>query len=314
MIFTGDVLLASVKRNVMLPFNQNQLSDSDLLAFADEEIAARIMPEIIKLREEYAVYTETVPLVASVSNYQIPRRASGRVLRFLELQLDSTTTIAMAQIARADQRYYSNNTTGTYPTGFYYQNDQVIVLPPVGTSPTQSLVFSFMMRHSQMTKLGSAGVVTNINTSTGDVTLSQAFPSIISAGMLMDFVGAQSESVILGYDVPLTNVSGATVSFAPVNLPANLSIGDYVTLAQQTPVILLPEECGPAVMQAVTVRVLTAQKDLEALPLAQAELQVKINSMRELLTPRMEGEPQMVINRNGLLRNQARNIMRNLKV
>lgn len=314
MIFTGDLLLTSVKRNVMLPFNQNQLSDTDLLAFADEEIASLIMPELIKLREEYGVYTTTTALVASQSAYQVPRRATGRVLRLLELQLNSTTTLAMSQIARADQRYYSNNTTGSYPVGFYYQNDKVILLPPVGSAPTQSLVFSFIMRHSQLTTLSSSRIITNINTVTGDVTVSSAFPSTVVAGSLMDMVEARSQPVILSYDIPTTNVAGAVVSFAPASLPADLAVGDYVTLAQQTPVLTLPEECGPVVMQAVTVRILATQKDLEALPLAQAALDAKLKSMRELLAPRMEGAPQMVINRNGLVNNQGRNIMRNLKV
>lgn len=314
MIFTGDLLLDSIKRGMSIPFNQTRFSDDDLLAFADEELETTIMPVILGMREEFAVYEEDVALVSGQSKYQIPSRAAGRILRDVELQLATNNTTSLPYIAPADRSYYvSYGSYGTNPTGFYFENDKVVLIPNVASSNGMVLLMRYLMRHSTITKLSSARVITNINTTTNEVTLSSAFDSSIQAGTLMDLVKSTAQPVVIDYDLALINVSGATVTLP--SLPSDLVVGDYMSLAGQTPVLCLPEECQQVLAQAVAVRVMESQGDQAALQIAQANLDRKIKAMQAIMMPRIEGETQVVIQRNGLLRRNVINgIMRNLRV
>jgi hypothetical protein len=313
-IFTGDKLLESVKRGITIPFNQTRFTDDDLLAFADEELETTIMPIILGMREEYAVYEEDVALVAGVSKYQIPSRAAGRILRDLELQIDSQTSVSLAYIAPDDRNYYTNSSNyGSNPTGFYFENDKVVLIPSPISSPNQSLKMRFLMRHSQITKVSNARAITNINTTTNELTLASPFANTVQAATLVDLIKSTSQPVIRDYDLALTNVSGNIVTLP--SLPSDLAVGDYVAIAGQTPVLCLPEETHQVLAQAVAVRVMEAQGDAQAMQIAQANLDRKVKAMQLIMMPRIEGETQVVMQRNGLLRNGlTRNIMRNLRV
>lgn len=302
-LLTSDGLLASIKRGISQPNNQNRFSDEDLLAFADEELATLIMPEMLGLREEYGIYQEVMPLVSNQSAYDIPSRALGRTLRDLEFQQDRLLA-SLAYITPADRRYYTNGTEGVPPTGFYFENDKLVVVPNVGANPTGNLVARFTMRHSKLVKTALARTVTNINTTTNEVTVNQSFGITLTAGQQVDFIKASNQPVIVAYNQLVANISDAVLTFA--ELPAELKLGDYVSLAETTPILLLPEETHQVVAQAVQCRILESQGDADSLKISTDKLNTKIKSMRDLLSPRIQGEVKVVMHRNGLLRSNAR--------
>ena len=79
--FTSDDLLESVKRKISFPASQNTFQDTDILAFANEELAIAMVPAIMSFHEEYFVTFDVVPIIGGTSRYQIPERAIGMKLR-----------------------------------------------------------------------------------------------------------------------------------------------------------------------------------------------------------------------------------------
>ena len=71
-------LLASIKRRANIPDNQNTYTNADLLAMANEELIAHVVPFFMGLHEDHLLFEEDVALVASQSDYKIPYITSSK--------------------------------------------------------------------------------------------------------------------------------------------------------------------------------------------------------------------------------------------
>jgi len=72
---TSDDLIAAVKRKIALPISQITFTESDILDFANEEMAISQVPSVMSFHEEYFVTEITADLEANKSRYPIPDRA-----------------------------------------------------------------------------------------------------------------------------------------------------------------------------------------------------------------------------------------------
>ena len=290
-------LLASIKRGVAIPANQNRYTDVDILAMANEETQTKLLPVLMSLRQEYLVRKDTVAIVAGQFAYPIPYRAVGRTLRDV-LFITGNTLASLPYIQPEDAQYYSNNaySTGT-PTGFYFEGDNVIVIP-TPNSTVGSLVLKYALRCSALTDISTAGQITAINT-TGNYVTVASMPSILTIGANADFIQGKSGNTIIAMDQTITNISSTNIYFT--SLPSTLAIGDWVSLAETSPVVQLPQEMHQVLAQAVECRLLEGLGDFEGLQASSAKLAEKTVAMLSLLTPRIQGEQIKIIQRNGLL-------------
>ena len=90
MAVTADRILAGVKRRAIVPTNQVTLDDDDILDLIDDVIKIHAVPLIDSVNGEYFVTSELTAITAGQSNYSIPYRAIGRVLR--DLKIKNTTS------------------------------------------------------------------------------------------------------------------------------------------------------------------------------------------------------------------------------
>jgi hypothetical protein len=118
----------------------------------------------------------------------------------------------------------------------------------------------------------------------------------------MDIVDYKSGCSVKAEDIVNTNVSGTSITFTAADLPSDLAVGDYVALSNQTPVVQLPDEFHQCLSQAVICRVLEALGDSDMYSIAADRLNKKIEAAQQLLTPRVESELPVVVDRFGLLR------------
>jgi hypothetical protein len=86
-----------------------------------------------------------------------------------------------------------------------------------------------------------------------------ALPSTIVNGSTVDFVQYKSPNDLLAFESTITGVAGTVLTFA--SLPNDLAVGDYICLANQSPVPLIPEELHPVLTQAAMVTCLASKKD-----------------------------------------------------
>lgn len=301
MAITTTLLLDAIKRGVSVPSIQVRFSDADLLKFADEETEALLLPILTSIRQEFLVKTKTTASVAGTQKYKIPYRAVGRTLRDLKLARTSDTTFikTLAYVSPEDASVYTTTMSGE-PFGFTVEGDSVKLLP-TPLSADLSIVFYYLLKPSYLVATTSAGTITAINTTTGVVTIATAVTAF-TTGATMDLVDGKSGCSVKAEDIVNTNVSSTAITFTASDLPSDLAVGDYVTLTNQSPVIQLPDEFHQCLVQAVICRILEALGDTEMLSQSADKLAKRLESAQQLLSPRVESELPVVLDRFGLLR------------
>lgn len=298
MAVTTDVVLAGVKRRAVVPTNQVTLDDDDIIKLIDDVIKVHVVPLIDGVNGEFFVTSETTALVAGQSNYSIPYRAVGRVLRDL-LILDSTGTKRDCPYVEPEDVHLFDDTALDF--GHYFQGDQIYTVPDVPSTYTgsESLYITYKLRPSSLVKLANAAKVVSV--SSPNVEVDGA--GDIATNSVVDFIAGKSGNRILSMDKTCTNVSGTTFTFAAADIPSDLAAGDYVSLQGTSPVItMIPDECSPWIERLAAREVLLSiGDDVGADKLAPGIAQERENLL-SLLEPRNEGEPKIIINRRSLAR------------
>lgn len=295
-----DDLVTSIKRSISVPDNQARYTDADLIAFANEEIQMTILPEIMRLREDYLVYREDITIVANQAEYQIPRRAVGRGLRDLQIFDDTSGTEKrnLPLISLQDSHLY---TQAGDPIGYRLENDK-IVLMPAPSAAGGKLEVAFLLSPSKVTPITQSYKITNINTVSGVVTVASTIDATLPSTQIFDFVSSREASVPIKLSVDPSSFGGTTFTFAAADLPSDLAVNDYVTIEGESPFVSLPQEVHQVVSAAVTCRILEGLGDYEALRYADDRRNRAMRAMKESLAPRNLGEQRKIIDRNGLMR------------
>ena len=197
-------LLASIKRGVAVPANQNRFTDTDLLAIADEECQTKLIPVLLSVRQEYLVRAKTTQLVAGQNRYAIPSRAIGRTVRQIRY-VTGNNKFVLPYIQPEDSQFYSNSGYGSgQPSGYYFEGDSIILVQnPISSS--DSIEIKFETQCSNLTDVSNAGKITAINTAGSYVTM-DAVPSAFTIGSLIDFVQFNPGNNIIDYDYSITNI------------------------------------------------------------------------------------------------------------
>lgn len=296
-------LVASIKRRASIPINQNTFTDEDLLQMANEEMMIGVVPSVLQVHEEFFVSVSDTALEPNKSNYSIPSRAIGNRLRQLSYKDNNGNLFEMTRIQ--PETMYDNQTSATTNViyRFFVRGTDIILTPSVGPSITGSLEFSIFLRPNQLVKLNRTGVITNIDTLTGVISLS-ALPTVFDLNQQYDFIKINSPHKILSYDInPVAiDLITKTITFDPADLPSELAVGDTVNLAGETYVPNIPTDLHVVLAHRVATRCLEALGDTQGLQNANAKLQEMEYKTAGVIDNRVEGSPQKIVNRNNLLR------------
>lgn len=303
MATTVDAFLSRLKHRITTPSSQALLTDPQMLIMADDVMRERIVPTMLSINQNFFVVPYEETLVAEQAVYQIPYRSIGRGLRDLKIRMGTDTSDAVSSlslIALEDAHLFGGPGV---PFGFYFRGDKVVMVPtPV--SAGYELLGWYNLQPSALVSTSAACLVSSIS---DDVVTCTNVPSTFTAGTVIDFVQGQSGCSIIEMDVSITNVSGTQITFATDAVPDDLVAGDYIALKQQTPVIPLPDEAVPLLEVWTAERILYAVGDFEgAQILANRAGEIAVNC-KDVLSPRIEGEPTKIVNRNGLLRGKGFN-------
>lgn len=295
MVYTSTNILDAVKRNESIVSSTFRFQDSDLYSMVDEEIENTIVPMILRLHSDRLLFRETLALTASTSAYAIPYRAVGSQLRDVVLQ-DSTTPTWIRNLTLLEYTEGSLNVQTGDPSSFYFSGDKIVLVPGVESSTTNYLAFSYPIKHPRLVASTAVATISSLSYSTGVVTLTATIPSTYISGAYYDFIVANNRSKprIAAYDKVPTAVGTTTITFAVADIPTGLVAGDKLTLAQQTDVLLLPDECFKYLCKAVEIKIMEAQKDLQAVEAAQKRFVEARMAMESILTPRITGEPRYI--------------------
>jgi hypothetical protein len=265
---------------------------------ATEELHIKLLPLILSVREDlYVAPPKDYAITANQSHYVIPTRASGTVLRDVQVVQDSR----IYSLPAVDSDEITTTSTGEVE-GYYLEHNDV-VLYPTPAATTGTLRLRYFMRPSRLAATTACAQISAINTVTSTVTVS-SIPSSWATNTVVDFIKAQAPYYNLAIDQTITGVSGTDITFS--SLPTNLAVNDWLALAEYSPIPQVPHEFLPVLAQMTVAKALEAIGDREGARAAERVLTGTgtepdtgmIASVLKLITPRVVGEPKKVIQRN----------------
>lgn len=292
---TWTELVDDIKVRGMIPTSQQTFTEARLLALANAELRSRMLPLISKVREGYYSYDLDTAINQS-GIYDIPARAIGGKLENVCLYSASGEK---KDLSRYWEDELSNLTESPESPGFYIKRSQVFTLPKV-PSGFSFLRQTYLLRPPTIIATEDGSQITGINTGTKTLTF-DSVPSTFVTGARFDLVQGSPHFDTLGIDLVITAVTSTTVTFS-ATLPDRLAVGDWLSLAGESPVVQVPVELFPLLAQYVANTCLKSQTDLTAYKAGVEDAKEMKDGILGLISPRVEKEGKKVVNRTGILR------------
>lgn len=308
MAWTTTELLADVRRSGMLPDSApSGVSDTDILAHANKELQARLLPLVMAVREEFYVQPYSTQLVGNQQGYRVPSRGIGNKLRDVLLQLSDGSLQNLARIAPEAYPETMSTAPAVCPWAFFLESDSVMLVPTPSTTGAATLVLKYLLRPSWLVAVSATATptVTTVQANTPSPGLTRinhsATGTDLGTSTRLDVVMARPgfRTLMVGV-LPQSSGNGYVVVNA-TDLPSDFSTannaGDYLSAAETTPVVQLPPELHNLLYQRTLCRVLQSIGDLEALQAAEANAQQMEKDAVGIIANRVEGEPKKVVGR-----------------
>jgi hypothetical protein len=308
--FTNTNLLDDVKRRTFMPANQITYSDEDILHYADEELQIGIVPLLMSVREDYFVAYIDTTIDANTAGYDIPERAIGTKLKDVTV-IETTAlntppgSIVEISIPRIQSDQGPTRMLNNYP-GFYVRENQIILQNPNAFDGKFLRQYYFkrpkLVPVTQGSKITALGPQVFTPVLAANQVVVDFVPPGFGSSNTVDLIQAKPGFRTVLMDLPIT-CSGLVITFTSLTtLPTNLQIGDWICLAGETTIPQIPVELHPILAQRVAVKVLEGLGDVTNLQAAQVKLKEAEHSVLMMISNRVEGEPQKIVNPYSCLR------------
>lgn len=287
--YTTTALKTKAKLWGAVPTGQPAFTDANILDIMSDELITTIVPFITQFRSEYFVTSSDFSITSSTTEFDIPSRAVGGVLRDVKLVQGSGTNEIESDVPLINTQYTQNHNYGFYLEG----NKLKLIKPENFTNFTLRLYYYF--RPSVLVETSDCALVTSVTTTTFDVS---SIPSSWTSGETTDIIQSTPPFNTLASDITST-WSGTTVT--PSTMPDDLAAGDYLCLDGETPIPPIPVETFPMLVQATVVKFQEILTDKDGLKMATEKYEKIKESVTSLLAPRVVGEIKKVNNYDNFL-------------
>lgn len=291
MAWTTADLLTAIKNSQMFPdASNNSLSSASLLQFATEELYITVLPMIQGLREKYYEKYLDTAYTTSTPSMNIPSRSVGQTLSVVQF-IVGTYIKCLEPI---DPGAIASTNPTNEPANFYFENNTIVFYPPPVAS-NGTVRMRYFQRPNRLEQTSNCAQITAWNSGTGVVTCTPV--STWTTSQTFDFI-PQTASQATPYGIGSTPsaISGTTMTFSLSTADAaKVTVGDWIALAEYTPIPEIPFELQPVLMQATCCRGLAALNDQTALASAKSILAEYMTAATKLLTPRDVGGNKRVV-------------------
>lgn len=276
MFITTADLIADIKNRAFMPATQSTFEDSDLLDIANGEMHTIIVPMILSTMEHYLVTSEDKTVTASSRSFRINPRAIASGL--------SDVTFVDGSVERSIPRIDDRASTRT---GFRITGNKITFTG----SETGTARLYFNLRPGNMIETTSAAKITAFDTTARTVTVDSA-PSGFIVG---DYdIHWPSGFEYTGFDLAVSGVAANVLTFSS-DLPSDIAIDQWVSLAGYTPVVEIPLEIHPYLAQLVATQVLESIGDHDSMTASQNKLRTYQENALSMLNPRVDGEARRLV-------------------
>lgn len=291
MSWTTADLLTAIKNSQMFPdASTGSLSSAALLQYATEQLHSSIVPMIMGIREKYYETYQDTSYDTTKTSIPIPARAIGGTLSVVQFLYGTDVRV----LEPIDPGVISTTQGTISPSNIYFENNKIIPYPPP-TGSYGTIRQRYFQRPNRLELTTNCAQITGFNSGTGVVTCTPV--STWTTSNIFDFIPQiASQATPYNLDSVITAVSSTTMTFTLTAAQAALvSVGDWIALAEYTPIPELPFELQPLLIQATCCRGLVSQNDQTALGAAKAIYKEMQGDAVKLLTPRDQGSNKRVV-------------------
>lgn len=290
---TTSDLIDEVKRRASVPTNQSLFQTADFEAFLNDELFNRVVPLIMRTREEYFVNSVDESFVANQSDYKVPNQAIGGKLRDIWL-VDSGGNVE--NIPRLTPEEVSLNYYSNYQGYGFYMKGNNIVIHPTPTTTDRSIRKFYYRRPNNLTSTLGAKV-TNVNIGLNEVTVDSAPSSWVAGTTQVDVQGHDSNFELILESQLISVKSGNVITLPDVS---TISVGDYIATEDYSVVPMIPAEGFRLLAQAAANRCLEALGDHDAVAVGEKKYEKMEKSFLDTITPRIDGAPKKIVSTSGV--------------
>jgi hypothetical protein len=262
-------LIAALKIKGSFPNSDDLFSDADFLVLLNMAMDVEINPIILKLNDEYLLQSKDYTIAVNTT-YRLPTRTIS--IR------DLTLIDGSGNVTKLDRNFEEDRSSNK--TGYYLLRNSIELSSDITDG---SLRMKYFARPSKLVETTDCAQITSIDTGTNTIVVSSA-PSTMSNGTVVDFVQNSNPFDLLSMDQAITTVAGTTFTFA--STPTDLLVGDWICIANQSPVPLVPQELHSYLVQAALVESLSSKKD-KAFKDAQEKMMMMKENIINMLDPRV---------------------------
>lgn len=294
--YITDTLLPTLRLLPLMPSVQALFTDSDLLTIMTFEMTSKIIPLIDNQAEEYFITTDDIPYSTTQTVFTIPSRALAGKLRSVSF-VDSNNNEVRIPRLRLEDIMSNVNATGLAINpalwGFYLRNNKVVLYlgsTNGGSSSFQYLRLRYVRQPNQLVLSTACGQVTGI---VGNVVTMGSVPTTFTTGSTYDLIQnvPQMFDSLLD-DATITAVTtgtNGTVTFTAGTVPSDLAVGDWVCLANQSPIPQIPYTPGfDLLLQLSAAKCLEIHGDVQGFNVAMSQASDMKNYFISVITPRVD--------------------------
>lgn len=307
MSYFVEDLLESIKKRSLAPIAQSTFSDANLISLATEVMQGEVVPELMKLREDFFLAQESTSLIASVANYSIPRRAIGTSLK--EIFFVATGTSKKIPLDRVDsERTQDYEQSGPAPEKFFLFGDEVVLLPAPSLA-SGSLVMNFPAMPNNLAATSACAEIQSSasGASTTTFTVDTDLTGTLAAGSYVDFLSTVAPFKLWSYRVAIVSITATTIEVATSSIANEAGTVepqafDYICPSGTANIPQIPIVYHPVLSQGVVVRLMESLGDLNKLAAAKGTYAELKSSASVLVKNRVENSLKRITGRNQISR------------
>lgn len=291
MAWTTTEFLTEVRRVGQFPTQTaTSLDDASLLLEGDRAMQASLVPLLLRTQEEFLVRRVSQTLTVGTAAYPIPRRAVGSRVRDV-FHVKSGSRWPLPRLRPEQLAEYTTTAQGE-PGGFYLDAANIILLP--APAAADSLEIAIYVRPGRLVAVTSARQVTAVDADTPTAGRTQlTFSSYSTFGSTVDILSFNPPFEAKALDISTANVTATTLNVATASLIATPVVGDWVTSPDTSPVMQLPVEAQPLLVQRTAANVMRQLGYDEWRDLAK-EADKMEKDVASVLSMRTDGSPSRV--------------------
>lgn len=291
--------LENLERAITVPTYQPRFTQVDLLALAYEEQKTTIVPMLLGIGQNYLLFKEEQEILEDTSIVSFPYRSVARAAKNIYYRLsDQDKEYQLTKYTLQQSNQWADSDKGN-PNGFVLMDDGIRIFPIPDQDAT--IIFDYYIKPSKPVLSSRTATITAVGVDT--VTVSSV-PRNIVIGSVCDITKVRAGYKLVYLDKTVSNIASTVITLAGFdssNPITGVSVGDSLSLALETSILQMPEEACDVLVQATAVRVLEALGVPDQLDMAQKQMARKVQAARELMAPRIEDQPAIIMHGHPLL-------------